>query len=61
MQEALMRRGLRFLAVGVLILLSLAISVLAAPGRMAANIDTTTSQTHDLAPIQTDIVRLFTR
>ncbi len=56
-----MRRGLRFLAVGVLILLSLAVSVLGAPGRMAANIDTTTSQAHDLAPIQTDIVRLFTR
>ena len=56
-----MRRGLRFLAVGALILLSLAVSVLAAPGRMAANIDTTTSQTYDRAPIQADIVRLFTR
>ena len=61
MQEALMRRGLRFLAVGVLILLSLAVNVLAAPRRMAANIDTTTTQTHDLAPKQADIVRLFTR
>ena len=56
-----MRRGLRFLAVGVPILLSLAVSVLAAPGSMTANINTTTSQTPDLAPIQSDIVRLFIR
>jgi hypothetical protein len=61
MQEALMRRALRFLAVGVPILLSLAVSVLAAPGSMTANINTTTSQTLDLAPIQSDIVRLFIR
>jgi hypothetical protein len=56
-----MRRGLRFLAVGVPILLSLAVSVLAAPGSMTANINTTTSQTLDLAPIQSDIVRPFIR
>jgi hypothetical protein len=60
MQEALMRRGLRFLAVAIPILLSLAVSVLAAPSRMTANIDTT-SRTHDLAPIQSDFVRLFIR
>jgi hypothetical protein len=60
MQEALMRRGLRFLAVSVPILVSFAVSVvLAAPGKMTANIKTTTSQTHDLAPTQSDIVRLF--
>lgn len=55
-----MRRGLRFLAVSVPILISFAVSVvLAAPGKMTANIKTTTSQTHDLAPTQSDIVRLF--
>ena len=56
-----MRRGLGFLAVDVLILVSLAVNVLAAPGNMTANIDTTTSQIHGLVPIQSDIVRLFTR
>jgi hypothetical protein len=62
MQEALMRRGLRFLAVSVPILVSFAVSaVRAAPGKMTANIETTTSQTHDLAPTQSDIVRLFIR
>jgi hypothetical protein len=61
-QEALMRRALRFLAVSVPILISLTINiVLAAPGKMAANIKTTTSQIHDLAPTQADIVRLFIR
>ena len=55
-----MRRGLRFLVVSVPILVSFAVSVvLAAPGKMTANIKTTTSQTHDLAPTQSDIVRLF--
>lgn len=57
-----MRRGLRFLAVCVPILISLAVNVvLAAPGKMAANIKTTTSQIHDLVPTQADIVRLFIR
>jgi hypothetical protein len=62
MQEALMHRGLRFLAVSVPILVSFAVSVvLAAPAKMTANIEPTTSQTHDLAPTQSDIVRLFIR
>ena len=53
-----MRRGLRFLAVSVPILLSLAVNiVLAAPGKMTANIETKTSQTHNLVPPQSDIVR----
>ena len=57
-----MRRGLRFLAVSVPILISLAINiVLAAPGKMTANIETKTSQTHNLAAPQSDIVRLFIR
>ena len=45
-----MRRGLRFLAVSVPILISLAINiVLAAPTKKAANIETRLSQIHDLA------------
>jgi hypothetical protein len=55
-----MRRGLRFLAVSVPILISLAINiVLAAPSRKAANIETRPSQIHGLASTQADIVRLF--
>jgi hypothetical protein len=57
-----MRRGLRFLAVSVPILISLAVNiVLAAPGKRAANIEPTTSQIHDLVPTQADTVRLFVR
>ena len=57
-----MRRGLSYLAVSVPILVSLAVSiVLAAPVKMTANVETTTSQTHALAPTQSDIVRLFIR
>ena len=57
-----MRRGLRFLAVSAPIMLGLAVNiVLAAPGNMATKIEATTSQTHNLAPPQSDIVRLFTR
>ena len=56
-----MRRGLRFLAVSVPILISLAINiVLAAPGKKAANLETRTSRINDLAT-QADIVRLFVR
>ena len=55
-----MRRVLRFLAVSVPILISLAINiVLAAPSKKAANIEPRTSQIHDLAATQADIVRLF--
>jgi hypothetical protein len=55
-----MRRGLRFLAVSVPILISLAINiVLAAPSKKAANIETRLSQIHDLAATEADIVRLF--
>jgi hypothetical protein len=55
-----MRRGLRFLAVSVPILISLAINiVLATPSKKAANIETRPSQIHDLAATQADIVRLF--
>lgn len=55
-----MRRGLRFLAVSVPILISLAINiVLAAPSKKAANIETRPSQIHELAATQADIVRLF--
>ncbi len=57
-----MRRGLRYLAVSVPILLTLAVSIVfAAPGKITANIETTTSQIHNLAPPQSDIVRLFIR
>jgi hypothetical protein len=57
-----MRRGLRFLAVSVPILISLAINIiLAAPSKKAANIEPTTSQIHDLTPTQAHIVRLFGR
>jgi hypothetical protein len=57
-----MRRGLRFLAVGAPIMLGLAVNiVLAAPSKMTTKIETTTSQTHNLALPQSDIVRLFTR
>jgi hypothetical protein len=45
-----MRRGLRFLAVSVPILISLAINiVLAAPSKKAANIETRLSQINNLA------------
>lgn len=55
---ALMRRGLRFLAVSVPILISLAINiVLAAPSKKAANIETRPSQIHDLAATLYDRVR----
>jgi hypothetical protein len=55
------RRGLRFLAVSVPILISLAINiVLAEPGKKAANLETRTSRINDLAT-QADIVRLFVR
>jgi hypothetical protein len=57
-----MRGGLRFLAVSVPILLSVAVNiVLAAPGKMTTNIEPTTSQTDNLVPLQPDIVRLFIR
>jgi hypothetical protein len=56
-----MRRALRFLAVSVPILISLAINiVLAAPGKNAANLETRMSRINDL-PTQADIVRLFVR
>jgi hypothetical protein len=55
-----MRRALRFLAVSVPILISLAINiVLAAPGKKAADIEARTSRIYDLAPTQADIVRAF--
>ena len=56
-----MRRGLRFLAVSVPILLSLAVNIVLAAPRMTTKIETTTSQTDNLAPLQSDIVRLFSR
>jgi hypothetical protein len=56
-----MRRALRFLAVSVPILISLAINiVLAAPGKKSANLETRTSRINDQAT-QGDIVRLFVR
>jgi hypothetical protein len=43
-------------------MLGLAVNiVLAAPSKMTTKIETTTSQTHNLALPQSDIVRLFTR
>ena len=52
-----MRRALRFLAVSVPILISLAINiVLAAPGKKSANLETMTRRINDLA-IQADIVK----
>jgi hypothetical protein len=61
MQKALMLRGLRVLAVSVPILVSLAVSIVLA-AQMTTNIKPTmTSQTRDLAPIQSDIVRVFAR
>jgi hypothetical protein len=57
-----MRRGLRFLAVSVPNLLSLAVYiVLAAPAKVTTKIETPTSRTNNLAPLQSDIARLFTR
>jgi hypothetical protein len=58
-----MRRGLRFLAISVPILLSLAVNiVLAGPGKTTTTkIETMTSQTDNLAPLQSDIARIFTR
>jgi hypothetical protein len=56
-----MRRGVRFLAVGVPILLSVAVNIVLAAPRMTTKIETTTSQTDNLAPLQSDIVRLFSR
>ena len=54
-----MCRGLRFLAVSVPILISLAINiVLAAPGKKAANLETRASRIYDLA---TQAERLFVR
>ena len=51
-----MRRGLRFLAVSVPILIRLAINiVVAAPGKKAANLETRTRRIYDLAT-QADIV-----
>ena len=56
-----MRIGLRFLAIGVPILLSLAANVvLAAPGKMTTKIELPASKTYSLVPPQSDIVRLFT-
>jgi hypothetical protein len=57
-----MRRGLRFLAVSVPILLSLAVNIVfAARAKVTTKIETPTSRTNNLAPLQSDIARLFTR
>ena len=56
-----MRRALRFLAVSIPMLISLAIKIaLAEPGKKVANLETRTSRINDLTT-QADIVRLFVR
>ena len=57
-----MRRGLRFVAIGVPVLMSLAVNiVLARPSKMTANIETNMNETQAPVPTTSDIVRLFVR